>query len=318
MTDDNPMEARDIVLETQMFGSSPNQQSDRTMLTLSTSANSNDANIDPHGQIRIPDSCPPQPGMNEYDLCLVGSVMQDPFADGSEEHQKSTMAAVDRIEGFRDSGIGGGGDGAGAGALSDPANTPLPPNNRWGNESYTTSMPRTPNEDASMDANAEKDNVAKPSVSASQPEASSIENAVLENPLQRYTPFDADSWSNTIAEHKARTVQNFHLITQSLDSINAELQYVFCEFLTQQYNQIEETLKSGHERILQQEKAQGKEEEKSKPDYTHCEFFDSILTFLIAPCGRPSSPKERMQTQIISFVNAVKSAFQILDGSEYN
>ncbi|KAF9173122.1 hypothetical protein BGX20_004071 [Mortierella sp. AD010] len=284
MTDDNPMEARDnIVHETQMFGPSPNQQSDRTMLTLSTSANSNDANIDPHDQVRIPDSCPPRIDMNEHNLCLVGSVMQDPFADGSEEHQKSTMAAVDRIEGFRDGDIGGGGDGDSGGALSDPANTPLPPNNRWGNESYTTSTSRTPNEDASMNANTEKNDVAKPSVSASQPEASSMENALPENPLQGYTPFDADSWSNTIAEHKARTVQNFHLITQSLDNINAELQYVFCEFLTQQYNQIEETLKSGHERILQQEKAQ-----------------------------------ERMQTQIISFVNAVKSAFQILDGSEYN
>ncbi|KAF9345428.1 hypothetical protein BGX26_003134 [Mortierella sp. AD094] len=295
ITEDNPMETRNnIVHETQMVGPSSNQQSDCTMLTLSTSANNNDKNIDPHGQVWVPDSCPPAlslPDMNEssigeqrceeYDLSLVGSVMQDPFEDGEEEHQQSTMAAVDVIEGFRD-----------GGALFDPSATSFPSNNSCSNENYTTSMSRTSNEDASMDANAEKDDAAKTSASsatsnelppASQPETSAMENAVSEDPLQGYTPFDADSWSNTIAEHKARTVQNFHLITQSLDSINAELQYIFCEFLTQQYSQIEETLKSGHESILLQEKAQ-----------------------------------ERMQDQIMSFVDAVKSAFQILDGSEYN
>ncbi|KAF9197695.1 hypothetical protein BGZ49_001761 [Haplosporangium sp. Z 27] len=119
----------------------------------------------------------------------------------------------------------------------------------------------------------------QPTQPTSQPPGMSM--MIHDATLPAYTPFDADSWSKTIAEHQTRTIQNFH--SQSLDSLNAELQYIFSEYLTQQYEQIEETLKSGHGRILLQERAQ-----------------------------------ERMQTQIVSFVNAVKSAFQILDGPENN
>ncbi|KAI8361565.1 hypothetical protein B0O80DRAFT_525379 [Mortierella sp. GBAus27b] len=102
----------------------------------------------------------------------------------------------------------------------------------------------------------------------------------LRNPqisLRGYTSFDPQPWENTIAEHQAKTIQNFHAITRSLDNINAELQFIFSEFLTRQYEHIDEALKTGHRHILQQEQEQ-----------------------------------DRLQAQMVSFVNAMKHAYQLL------
>ncbi|KAI8602250.1 hypothetical protein EDD21DRAFT_82726 [Dissophora ornata] len=97
--------------------------------------------------------------------------------------------------------------------------------------------------------------------------------------LKGYMPFDPHPWAEAIAEHQAKTITNFHSITQALDSINAELQYIFSEFLTRQYEQIDETLKSNYDRILRQEQEQ-----------------------------------DRLQAQMMSFVDAMKNAFLILGG----
>ncbi|KAF9406819.1 hypothetical protein BGZ76_006259, partial [Entomortierella beljakovae] len=89
------------------------------------------------------------------------------------------------------------------------------------------------------------------------PATTSLKNEInAEKRMENYSPFDADAWSKTITEHQSRTVQNFHVIAQTLDSINAELQYILSEFLTLQYEQIEVMLKTGRDQIDVQEKAQ--------------------------------------------------------------
>ncbi|KAG0306923.1 hypothetical protein BGZ98_001459 [Dissophora globulifera] len=75
--------------------------------------------------------------------------------------------------------------------------------------------------------------------------------------LKEYVPFDSQPWTNAIAEHQTKMIANFRSITQALDAVNAELQYIFSEYLTLQYEQIEETLKTSQERIARQEQEQG-------------------------------------------------------------
>ncbi|KAF9938724.1 hypothetical protein BGZ65_012359, partial [Modicella reniformis] len=75
-------------------------------------------------------------------------------------------------------------------------------------------------------------------------------------PLKGYVPYDPQPWTAAIAEHQAKTIQNFHAISQALDNINAELQFIFSEFLTRQYEQIDESLKADHEHIMQLEQEQ--------------------------------------------------------------
>ncbi|KAG0349588.1 hypothetical protein BC939DRAFT_532013 [Gamsiella multidivaricata] len=94
--------------------------------------------------------------------------------------------------------------------------------------------------------------------------------------LRAYVPFDPQPWTDAIVEHQTQTIRNFHAIAQTLDTLNAELQFILSEYLTRQYEQIDDLLKSTHERIAQQERDQ-----------------------------------DRLQTQMISFVNAMKDAFQI-------
>ncbi|KAI1317530.1 hypothetical protein EDD11_008337 [Mortierella claussenii] len=91
-----------------------------------------------------------------------------------------------------------------------------------------------------------------------------------------FVPFDPQPWETAVAEHRLQAVRNFQVISGALDNINAEIQFIFSEFLTRQYEQIEETLRSGHARIAQQEQEQ-----------------------------------ECIRTQMASFLNAMKTAFQV-------
>ncbi|KAG0076349.1 hypothetical protein BGZ90_008821 [Linnemannia elongata] len=88
--------------------------------------------------------------------------------------------------------------------------------------------------------------------------------------------FDPASLADFITEHRSTTVKKFHGIIQQLDAVNAELQWMLSEYLSQQYEQIEEIVASSHKNIAQQEKDQ-----------------------------------ELLQEQILSFLNAMKSAFAI-------
>ncbi|KAF9922525.1 hypothetical protein FBU30_007346 [Linnemannia zychae] len=71
--------------------------------------------------------------------------------------------------------------------------------------------------------------------------------------------FDPQLLETSITEHRTTTVKKFHGIIQRLDSINAELQWIFSEYLTQQYEQLDETLASNQTIISQQKKNQGKQ-----------------------------------------------------------
>ncbi|KAF9093433.1 hypothetical protein BGX27_001611 [Mortierella sp. AM989] len=286
---------QEFVPETPMEPSIHDQQLDHTEHSLFGFDNDDiERNASkPQEQLRVPDSCPSaisflelnEFGDQRYDECglsLTGSSMHDVFTDGEEMHQTSTMAAVDRIEQLHSSG----------GALSNLSTHPFDDHQNSGRSMPLTS--RTVNENISVDAIAGKDFSAFTPFSSTNanetppppqlhPEADAMNCTVPEVKLQEYIPFDVTSLSNISSEHRARTIQNFHLITEELDRINAEIQYIFSELLTRQYERTEETLNSGHESIILQEAAQ-----------------------------------ECMQDQIMSFVDAVKNAFQILDVSKYN
>ncbi|KAK3844051.1 MAG: hypothetical protein J3R72DRAFT_439674 [Linnemannia gamsii] len=103
----------------------------------------------------------------------------------------------------------------------------------------------------------------------------------FEGPLTACPAFDPEPVGNLIAEHRTATVKKFHDIIQYLDTVNAELQWMLSEFLTRHYEQIEETLASNYKIIAQQEKDQ-----------------------------------ELLQEQILSFLNAMKSAFAIFGGKD--
>ncbi|KAF9913123.1 hypothetical protein EC991_003582 [Linnemannia zychae] len=63
-----------------------------------------------------------------------------------------------------------------------------------------------------------------------------------------------DPQSSGLSWHVLRSIRS-HII-QRLDTVNAELQWMLSEFLTQHYEQIEETLASNYKTIAQQEKDQ--------------------------------------------------------------
>ncbi|KAF9913503.1 hypothetical protein BX616_009949 [Lobosporangium transversale] len=105
-----------------------------------------------------------------------------------------------------------------------------------------------------------------------------IPEEAIDFKLTEYKPFNPEPWARAIAEHQARTSKNFQAIAQTLDSINAELQFILSEFLIRQYEKTAETLKLDHELITQQEQEQ-----------------------------------ERMLAQMMSFMNAMRDAFQIFD-----
>ncbi|KAG0296744.1 hypothetical protein BGZ96_008604 [Linnemannia gamsii] len=99
----------------------------------------------------------------------------------------------------------------------------------------------------------------------------SVERSLTECPA-----FDPEPLADFIAEHRSTTVKKFHEIIKHLDIINAEVQWMLSEYLTQQYEQIEDILDSNHKSITQQE-----------------------------------SDQELLQEQILSFLNAMKKAFAI-------
>ncbi|KAF9144562.1 hypothetical protein BGX30_012361 [Mortierella sp. GBA39] len=103
-----------------------------------------------------------------------------------------------------------------------------------------------------------------------------VERSLIECPA-----FDPEPLADFVTEHRSTTVKKFHGIIQQLDAVNAELQWMLSEYLTQQYEQIEEILDSNHKTIAQQEKDQ-----------------------------------ELLQEQILSFLNAMKSAFAIFGGKD--
>ncbi|KAF8944955.1 hypothetical protein BGZ47_003459 [Haplosporangium gracile] len=103
----------------------------------------------------------------------------------------------------------------------------------------------------------------------------------VERSLTECPAFDPELLADIIAEHRSATVKKFHGIIQQLDAVNAELQWMLSEYLTQQYEQIEEILDSNHKAIARQEKVQ-----------------------------------ELLQEQILSFLNAMKSAFAIFGGKD--
>ncbi|KAF9545412.1 hypothetical protein EC957_010942 [Mortierella hygrophila] len=106
------------------------------------------------------------------------------------------------------------------------------------------------------------------------------DNAV-ERSLTECPAFDPEPLADLVTEHRSTTVKKFHGIIQQLDAVNAELQWMLSEYLTQQYEQIEEILDSNHKTIALQEKDQ-----------------------------------ELLQEQILSFLNAMKSAFAIFGGKD--
>ncbi|KAG9070846.1 hypothetical protein KI688_008387 [Linnemannia hyalina] len=103
----------------------------------------------------------------------------------------------------------------------------------------------------------------------------------VERSLTECPSFDPEPLADFVTEHRSTTVKKFHGIIRQLDAVNAELQWMLSEYLTQQYEQIEEVLDSNHKTIAQQEKDQ-----------------------------------ELLQEQILSFLNAMKSAFAIFGGND--
>ncbi|KAF9938279.1 hypothetical protein BGZ67_000307 [Mortierella alpina] len=99
--------------------------------------------------------------------------------------------------------------------------------------------------------------------------------------LVKSEPFDARPLEGIIQGHQDRTVQSFHVIARGLDRLSMELQFVFSEFLSRQYAQIDDLMKSNLSEIQCQEKEQ-----------------------------------ERLLNQMVSFLNAMKNAFAIFGGSE--
>ncbi|KAF9323527.1 hypothetical protein BG006_001361 [Podila minutissima] len=71
---------------------------------------------------------------------------------------------------------------------------------------------------------------------------------------------DFDELKAKVEEQRERSVQTFHAISGALDSIHAEVQYIYSEFLTQQYHSIEYELGRLHEesnrRLQEQERLQ--------------------------------------------------------------
>ncbi|CAO3563778.1 unnamed protein product [Mortierella alpina] len=99
--------------------------------------------------------------------------------------------------------------------------------------------------------------------------------------LPNAEPFDARSLEVIIQEHQDRTVQSFHGIARGLDRLNMELQFIFSEYLSRQYAQVDALMKSSLNEIQCQEKEQ-----------------------------------ERLLNQMVSFLNAMKDAFAIFGGNE--
>ncbi|KAF9283965.1 hypothetical protein BGZ74_001825 [Mortierella antarctica] len=71
---------------------------------------------------------------------------------------------------------------------------------------------------------------------------------------------DFDELKAKVEEQRERSVQTFHAISGALDSIHAEVQYIYSEFLTQQYHSIEDELgrlhKDSNRRLQEQERLQ--------------------------------------------------------------
>ncbi|KAF9135107.1 hypothetical protein BGW39_004739 [Mortierella sp. 14UC] len=126
------------------------------------------------------------------------------------------------------------------------------------------------------DGNSTNDHQTGQDLIALESAGSSVERSLTACPA-----FDPEPLENLIAEHRTATVKTFHDIIHRLDTVNAELQWMLSEFLTQHYEQIEESLASNYKIIAQQEKDQG---------------------------------TQLLQEQIISFLNAMKSAFAIFGG----
>ncbi|KAF9150418.1 hypothetical protein BG015_007767 [Linnemannia schmuckeri] len=85
-----------------------------------------------------------------------------------------------------------------------------------------------------------------------------VSDGPVERSLTECPALDPESLADSIAEHRSTTVKKFHGIIQQLDAVNAELQWMLSEYLTQQYEQIEEILDSNHQAIARQEKDQGR------------------------------------------------------------
>ncbi|KAG0207579.1 hypothetical protein BGX33_006775 [Mortierella sp. NVP41] len=74
--------------------------------------------------------------------------------------------------------------------------------------------------------------------------------------------FDPEPLEKMIAEHRADTVKKFNEVVRRLDAFSAELQYILSEYLTRQYDRIEQTLARGYVEISEAEKRQEREQEK--------------------------------------------------------